>query len=293
MTVAEYIAQLSRRLAEGGLCFGHGTDNPQDEACYLVFASLSLDWNEFENLQDRPLTADEIALLDQRARRRLEERIPVAYLTGICWFAGHRFRCDERALIPRSPIAELIGNHFEPLLPHDPGRILDLCCGGGCIGIAAALAFPEARLDLADISPDALQLAAENVELHGIRRRTELRASDLFEGLQGRRYDLILCNPPYVGQTEFEDLPAEYGHEPALGLLCDAEGLDIPVRVLREAADHLTDQGILVMEVGYSQSLLSERCPDVPFLWLDFEQGGGGVFMLTRSQLIEYRDSFR
>jgi len=292
MKVGDYIFELARRFEQADLCYGHGTDNPDDEAYYLVFASLELGWDEAPIALERELSRAERAMLDQRARLRLVERIPTAYLVGTAWFAGHPFHSDHRALVPRSPIAELIHNRFEPLLPAPPGRVLDLCCGGGCIGIAVALEFPEAHVDLSDISEDALQLARENVILHGVETRVEVILSDLFGRLSGRRYDLIVSNPPYVGHEELAELPAEFGHEPRSGLFSDDAGLALPLQILAQAAEALSEQGALIMEVGFSHPLLSSRCPDVPFLWLDFEQGGEGVLMLTRQQLIEYRDRF-
>ena len=292
MQVIQLIEKLSERFDAADLCFGHGTDNPRDEACYLVFAALGLDWQHFDAEMLREISGPESDMLDQLARQRIEDRLPTAYLVGVAWFAGIPFHSDKRALVPRSPIAELIENHFQPLLNKPPSDILDLCCGGGCIGIAAALQFPEANVELVDISPEALQLAAENVQLHHVQSRVHTVLSDLFQELSGRRYDLIVSNPPYVGTAEFTALPQEFRHEPELGLLSGDEGLQIPLRILLQAADYLEDQGVLVLEVGYSKQTLQDRCPGVPFLWLEFEHGGEGVLMLTRSQLLEYRDRF-
>jgi len=211
----------------------------------------------------------------------------VAYLVGEAWFCGLPFKVDERVLIPRSPIAELINNRFEPLLVREPLRILDLCTGSGCIGIACALAFEDARVDLSDISADALQLARENVIRHGLQERVQVLESDLLQSLQGP-YDLIVTNPPYVSRQEIDDLPAEYRHEPELGLLSFDDGLDIPLRILREAAAHLSEDGLLVLEVGYSREALTARLPEVPLLWLEFGQGGDGVCALTAGQLRQY-----
>ena len=292
MQVKDLISKLAEQFESAGLCFAHGTDNADDEACFLVFAALELDWQEFESEAQRAVTESERVKIEELASRRIKERLPVAYLVGRTWFAGYPFHADERALVPRSPIAELLENRLEPLLSAQPQHILDLCCGGGCIGLAAALQFSEVEVDLADLSADALQLAAENAQLHGVEQRVCLIRSDLFEGLSGRRYDLIISNPPYVSAAEIAALPREFRHEPGMGLLSDDEGLAIPLQILSQAADFLTDRGILILEVGYSNQALAARCKHVPFLWLEFEHGGEGVLMMTRSQLLQYRDSF-
>lgn len=284
MTTWDYIEQTAARFNAADLYYGHGTDNPLDEAVYLVCATLALDFADGEALEQRPFSAADLALLEPHVEARITQRLPVAYLTGQAWFAGHRFHSDPRALVPRSPLAELILNQFEPLLSVSPRRILDLCTGGGCIGIAAALEFPEAEVTLADISADALALARRNIELHGLGDRVQAVESDLFEHLDPG-YDLILCNPPYVGAEEVAEMPPEYRHEPELGLLSAEDGLQLPLQILRSAADYLTGQGLLIMEVGYSHNLLAARLPDVPLLWLEFEHGGEGVFALTTSQL--------
>ena len=291
MTVADYIEHVAERFHQASLFFGHGTDNALDEAAYLVCATLDLDFADGDLLAQRELGPEEFTLLENRVRQRIEERLPVAYITGKAWFAGHRFHADARALIPRSPIAELIQNRFESLLSQEPARILDLCAGGGCIGIAAALTFEQAHVVLADISENALALASENIALHELQGRVTTVRSDLLENVQGT-FDLILCNPPYVSQEEVDELPPEYGQEPALGLLSDAAGLQIPLRILEQAGDFLGDDGLLIMEVGYSHELLAERLAHVPLLWLEFEFGGDGVFALSGRQLREYRGSF-
>jgi ribosomal protein L3 glutamine methyltransferase len=291
LTIGAYLEDLARRFAAAELSYGHGTDNPRDEASYLVFCTLGLDFDGDPAQLERPLTASELALLEQRARTRIIDHVPVAYLVGQAWFAGQRFRVDERALIPRSPIGELIEHRFEPLLQEPPRRILDLCTGSGCIGIACALVFPAARVDLADISKPALALAAENIALHGLGGRVHTITSDLFDALPDR-YDLIVSNPPYVAAADVAALPAEYRHEPVLGLVSAREGLEIPLRILASAADHLSPQGTLVMEVGLSDEALQRLLPDVPFLWLDFERGGEGVLAMDRATLLKYRHRF-
>ena len=291
MQIREYLEQLSRRFAAAELEYGHGTDNPLDEAAYLVYCSLQLDFGVGEEQLQRALSADELQLLETRARQRIESRVPVAYLVGEAWFAGQAFLSDPRALIPRSPIAELIQHRFAGLVTETPARILDLCCGGGCIGIACALAFPAAQVLLADLSSDALQLAAANVERYSLASRVQLLQADLFAGISGR-FDLIVCNPPYVADSIVAALAPEYHHEPVLGLRSDDEGLQIPLRILAGAADYLTDSGVLILEVGCAAESLQTRYPRVPFLWLDFEHGGDGVLALTAAQLQQYRAQF-
>ena len=291
MKVADYIEQVAARFEQAPLCYGHGTDNALDEAAYLVCASLGIDFTDADILTTRELHSDEMAQLESRVSRRIDQYEPVAYITGQAWFAGHCFHADPRALIPRSPIAELIQNRFEPLLKTVPLRILDLCTGGGCIGIAAALEFTDAQVVLADISADALALAAENILLHGVQDRVTIVRSDLLENVRGK-FDLILCNPPYVSRAEVDSLPAEYIQEPELGLLSADDGLEIPLQILQTAAACLHAEGLLVMEVGFSHALLAERLHAVPLLWLEFEHGGEGVFALTTSQLQQYGGCF-
>lgn len=283
-TVAQCVRRVSEQLEAADLFYGHGTDNPWDEAVYLVFTVLGVPFDAEPEQMSRTLSETECAALDGLVKRRIEQRVPVAYLVQEAWFAGLPFKVDERVLIPRSPLAELIGQRFETLLPALPGRILDLCTGSGCIGIATAMAFEQAQVDLADISPQALSLARENITRHGVEARVKVIESDLFAGLEGR-YSLILCNPPYVSQDEIDELPPEYAHEPVMGLYSDDEGLAIPLQILRQAADYLSEDGVLIMEVGYSNEALSERLPSMPFLWLGFDNGGEGIFVLTAQQL--------
>ena len=205
-------------------------------------------------------------------------------------FCGEAYTIDERALIPRSPIAELIQQRFEPLLPVEPERILDLCCGSGCIGIACALAFSNARVDLVDLSPACLELARENIRRHGTFERVAAIESDLFAALAGKRYQLIVSNPPYVSAAEIDDLPAEYGHEPRMGLESAENGLQIPLRILREAGSFLTPNGVLVMEVGYSAEALAASLPEIPATGMEFSEGGHGVLAITADELERYRE---
>ncbi|MGD9843146.1 MAG: 50S ribosomal protein L3 N(5)-glutamine methyltransferase, partial [Steroidobacteraceae bacterium] len=222
--------------------------------------------------------------------RRITERLPAAYLTQRMWFAGYEFYVDERVLVPRSPIAELIHARFRPWLkPAQVKHVLDIGTGSGCIAIACALAFAEAQVDAADISLDALVVTRMNIERHQVQARLRAVQSDVFSGLEGERYDLIVSNPPYVSHAEMDELPAEYLQEPELGLRAGVDGLDIARRILAEAEAHLTPNGVLVVEVGDSEYTLAETYPTVPFMWLEFEHGGGGVFLLTAAQLAEYR----
>lgn len=291
MNIQQYIEQTASRFAQHDLFYGHGTDNPLDEAVYLVYACLGIDFGDHE-LPDRTLTAVEIAELERLVSIRIEQHLPVAYIVGKAWFAGHAFYCDARALVPRSPIAELIRNRFQPLLHSDPLRILDMCAGGGSIGIACALEFTDSNVDLADISVEALTLAADNIALHNVADRVKTVQSDLFTALEGK-YDLIVSNPPYVSKQEHDELPDEYLHEPELGLVSEDEGLELPLRILREAADYLNESGVLVMEVGFSHDLLAQRLQKIPLLWLEFEQGGEGVLAITAGELQQYRESFK
>jgi len=290
LKIQETTLQFAARLDSVDLCYGHGTDNPLDEAFYLIYGLLGIDFAD-EQAAQRELSVGEEAMLEVALKRRIDERVPTAYLVGRAWFAGHEFYCDERALVPRSPLAELINGEFEPLLHEPAGKVLDICTGGGSIGIATALLWPDCQVDLADISPDALDLAKKNVALHGLGSRVRTIQSDLFEDIHSR-YDLIVANPPYVPVEEYDELPAEFGNEPPLGLISAGNGLQIPLKILRDSVDYLSAEGLLVMEVGYSHPQLSERIKQVPLLWLEFEQGGEGVLALTARQLQQYREQF-
>lgn len=290
MIIQEIIRQMAARLDAADLSYGHGTDNPVDEAFYLTYGLLGIDFTDGQAAQ-RELNVLEEAMLNSALNRRIDERVPTAYLVGRAWFAGHEFYCDERALVPRSPLAELINGEFEPLLQEPAGKVLDLCTGGGSIGIATALLWPDCEVELADISKDALNLAKKNVELHGLGSRVKVIEGDLFGNIDSR-YDLILANPPYVSLQEYDELPAEFTCEPSLGLISTDAGLQVPLKILRDSVDYLSDDGLLVMEVGYSHPQLSERLKQVPLLWLEFDLGGEGVLALTASQLQQYREHF-
>jgi len=283
MKLADLLTQLTQRFAAAPLCYGHGTDNPADEAFFLVFSAMGLDFDDAA-AYDLDLAPTQVERLSAMAVRRISERIPVAYLVGEAWFAGLPFDVNPDVLIPRSPIAELIHCGFVPLLSRAPGRVLDLCAGSGCIGIATAVALPEADVDLVDISLPALEVARRNVHRHGLEGRVKLHHSDLFTEIEAV-YDLIISNPPYVGAAEVAALPAEYRHEPALGLLSGDDGLAIPLNILRQAAQYLDEDGVLILELGHGWQALEQLYPQVPWLWLSFEQGGEGVLAIDRATL--------
>ena len=287
MKLEEYIQELSERFTDNEVHFGHGTDNSYDEAVYLVFGVLGLDHNDDIESLSRELTKYELDILERKAEQRIGNHIPVAYIIGEAWFAGLKFFSDTRALIPKSPIAELIENKFEPLLEEHPVKILDLCTGSGCIGIATAKYFKDSQVDISDNDSTCLDLAEKNIAFHGLSGRVRPILSNLFENITDK-YDLIICNPPYVSKEEYDDLPNEYSHEPCSGLISEDSGLAVSKRVLYEASEYLSKNGRLVMEVGFSDQELVRCYPGAPFLWLDFDRGGRGVFMLTAVQLAEF-----
>lgn len=290
LTIRDFLRWGASEFTAANLFYGHGTDNPWDEAEVLVLHALHLTPPLANEWLDSRLTRAERERVLANLVRRVQERIPAAYITGQTWFAGLPFVVDERVLVPRSPLGELIQKRFEPWLIQSPQRILDLCTGSGCIGIACAYSFPEAEVQLSDISYDALDVAWENIQRHDLEDRVFALQSDLFENLQGQVFDLIVSNPPYVDADDMASLPDEYHAEPELGLASGDDGLDFTRRLLAEAADYLTDSGLLVVEVGNSWLALKDAYPELPFTWVEFERGGHGVFMLTKMDLQLARD---
>jgi len=281
--IGDLIDDCCRALENAGLTFGHGMDGAWDEATALVLAVTGMP-DDRSSLVCEVTEADADAI-ETLLARRINERIPLAYLLGRVWFAGHEFIIEPGVVIPRSPIGQLIEQHFQPWLLKAPERIVDLCAGSGCIGIAAALAFPDARVTLVELDPAAAGLARRNVALHGLEDRVEVRQGDLFDALpKNARFDLILTNPPYVDRVDMSSLPAEFRHEPSLGLDGGDDGLVIVERILKGARNHLTASGMLVCEVGMSAPALLRAHPDTPFVWPVFERGGEGVFLLQASE---------
>lgn len=286
-TIRDFIRFGASQFRAARLSFGHGTDNAIDEAAWLVLHALNLPLDLPETWWNSLLAPAERRRVEAALRMRITTRKPAAYITREAWFMGLPFYVDERVLIPRSPIAELIEAGFSPWLDPDAiGRVLDLCTGSGCIGLATATVLPEAEIWLSDLSPDALAVARRNVREHGLEERVTLAASDVFESLaDAPGFDLIVSNPPYVDAGEMAALAPEYRHEPSLGLAAGADGLDIVRRILAGAKARLNAGGVLIVEVGNSQPALEAAFPDLPFTWLEFAGGGEGVFLLTRDQL--------
>lgn len=293
-SILDFIRWGASQFRAAELSFAHGMASALDEATYLVLHSLHLPVDTPELYFASQLTQAEKQKVVDILERRIIERKPAAYLTHEAWFAGLPFYVDERVLVPRSPIAELIEKQFYPWTDETQvAHILDLCTGSGCIGIACAYAFPHAEVDLSDVSADALTVAKLNIERHGVQAHVQTIESDLFTNLSGKRYDLIVSNPPYVDAAEIAEMSSEFQHEPLLGLAAGLDGLDIAHRILASAREHLTDHGVLIVEVGNSQFALTEAYPELPFQWLDFDRGGDGVFLLTAAQLDEYTETFK
>jgi ribosomal protein L3 glutamine methyltransferase len=293
VTLEDYVSWAEQELAGADLYYGHGTDNPLDEAAWIVGASLGVPPDRLDAERDRRLTPAEAETLRALVEARIATRKPAAYLLNEAWFAGLEFYVDERVIVPRSIIGEFIAEQFQPWI--DAGKVhgaLDLCTGSGCIAIALAHYFPDARVDATDISREALEVARINVERHAMQARVTLIESDLFAALAGRKYDLIVTNPPYVDAADLAALPEEYRHEPQLALAAGDDGLSAITQILRDAPDHLHPDGVLIAEVGNSHLALAERYPDAPFTWLTSESGDESVFLITAGELAGCRGMF-
>lgn len=291
-TIADYVRFGASQFNQAELYFGHGTDNALDESINLVMFQLSLPSELVDEMMECRLVSQEKQAILQLFERRIMEGLPAAYLTNQATFCGLPFYVDERVLVPRSPIGELIENKFSGLIENSPKRILDLCTGSGCIAIACAVNFPDAEVDALDLSIDALNVAQINIEGHGLTEQVIPIQSDVFSGVEGQSYDLIVSNPPYVDQEDVDALPQEFLHEPEMGLGSGFDGLDITRQILAQAAEHLSDNGVLICEVGNSQVHLMAAFPTVPFQWLTFERGGHGVFRITKAQLEQHLQEF-
>lgn len=293
-TVGEAIEYCADALSNAEVYFGHGTDNAWDEAVQMVLAIAELPANSDRSVVSNPLKPKQLAKLHELLTRRIDDNVPLPYLIGKAWFAGLEFLCDDRAIVPRSPIAELIRNGFSPwYFGPPPSLVLDLCCGGGCIGLASAHYLSTVHVDLVDLDPSALELARENITRMEMTDRVRVHESDLFESLPDIQYDLILSNPPYVDSQDLDSMPAEYHREPELALGSGPDGLVLTRKILASAGRYLKPSGILVLEVGNSWEALEEVYPTVPFTWVEFEFGGHGVLILTAKELQEYSASFQ
>ncbi len=284
-TVGELIVACATRLDQAGVFFGHGTENARDEAAALVFHELGLDHGDAQQAYRLPVSPPARAQIEALIALRIASRRPLPYLTGEAWFAGLPFYVDARVLIPRSPFAELIASRFEPWLdPAKVQRILEIGTGSGCIAVALAVAFPDARVVATDISTDALAVAGSNVHRHAVHDRVQLLQADLFAGVEGT-FDLIVTNPPYVPEGDLATFPPEYGHEPRLALVSGADGMETPARILHHASAFLTSHGWLALEVGAGLSVLEARFPTVPFIWPELTNGGDGIALVSAADL--------
>ncbi len=287
ITVRDWLRYAVSRFQEAGLFFGHGTDNAYDEAAYLILHTLHLPLHRLEPFLDARLLPSEQAALEHIIRRRTEERVPAAYLTREAWLGDFPFYVDERVIVPRSYFAELLETGLSPWVEDPDGltSALDLCTGSGCLAILMAHAFPQAHIDAAALSPAALEVARKNVDDYGLAERITLFESDVFSALGGRRYDLILSNPPYVTGPAVANLPPEYRHEPEMALGSGEDGLDIARIILAQAHLHLKSDGILAVEVGHNRDIVESAFPDLPFTWLDTDHAEGKIFLLREDQL--------
>ena len=288
LTIGDAIRYAMTRFEQEGIFYGHGCADSYEEAYFLVLRALKLQFEDLERFFNARLTRSEMTRVLELIEKRAVDKIPTPYLLNEAWLLEHDFYCDERVLIPRSYIAELLDTGLTPWVedPEMVGSVLDLCTGSGCLGILAQEAFPNALVEISDISEDALDVAAINLERYGLTEDIEAVQSDLFDNLQGRRYDVIISNPPYVTQEAMDNLTDEYRHEPALALGSGEDGLDLVRRMLREAPEHLNDGGILVVEVGDGREACEAAFPDLPFTWLATQEEEDMVFMLRKEDLL-------
>ncbi|MDX1343419.1 MAG: 50S ribosomal protein L3 N(5)-glutamine methyltransferase [Reinekea sp.] len=291
-TITDWIRYAASQMERHECFYGHGFADPISEAQYLVLRTLQLDWDTPEIFYSSTLLPDEKALVLANIEQRCVAKVPTAYLLQEAWFCNEPFRVTPDVLIPRSPIAELIETRFEPWLVQQPRQLLDLCTGSGCIGIAMARAFPECHVDISDLSQTAVDIAIDNVSAKDLGYQVDVYQGDLFQALPDTRYDLIVSNPPYVDAEDIDDMPAEFAHEPRLGLAAGDDGLDIVRRILLDAPNYLTEDGWLVCEVGNSAVTLMETFADVPFQWPEFTAGGHGVFVISAQDLKAHQHVF-
>ncbi|THF66082.1 50S ribosomal protein L3 N(5)-glutamine methyltransferase [Pseudothauera nasutitermitis] len=287
VTVRDWLRYAVTRFNRGKVFFGHGCTDAYDEAVWLVLGTLDLPLDRLEPFLDACITAEERGVLFERIERRVDERVPTAYLLNEAWLGPYRFYVDERVIVPRSFFAELLEDGLVPWV-EDPEAVvdaLDLCTGSGCLAVLMAEVFPNASVVGADLSAEALEVARRNVAEHGLEERIELVASDVFDSLAGRRFDLILSNPPYVTAEAVAALPPEYRHEPAMALGAGEDGLDVVRRILAGAAAHLKPGGVLAVEVGHNRALVEAAFPDLPLMWLSAQGGDDMVFVLRREDL--------
>ena len=278
MRVSELLRETARRFTRAGLHFGHGTHSAREEAAWLISSVLGF-------LLEQELSSKQVNAINKLARRRIREKIPLAFLLKEAWLGEHSFYVDKRVIVPRSFIAELLRERFAPWLVREPRSALDLCTGSGCLAVLLALAFEKTRVDAADLSSAALQVAAINIKRHGVGRRVRAVRSDLFGSLAKEKYDLIVSNPPYVTAGSMRKLPKEYRHEPPMALAAGKDGLDLVRRILAEARDHLAPRGLLVCEIGGNRRALERAYPMLEFAWPETSEGAGSVFILAREQL--------
>ena len=292
-TLSHAIETAQSALIEAQVHFGHGTDNAWDEAVFLVLGACGMSLDTQKDELQKKLNAHQLEQIEKWLARRIQQRLPLPYLLGETWFAELPFKVTPGVIIPRSPIAELIVRHFSPFIKDTPKAALDLCCGSGCIGIAMALHMGIGHVDMADIEQAAIALSQQNIDHHGVGDQVRVFNSNLFSGLPTKTYDLIVSNPPYVDADDYAGMPAEFAHEPKLALVSGDDGLDLTAKMLVQAVDWLSQDSLIVIEVGNSEVALQEALPEVPFMWLELHQGGNGVFCLTGAQCREYHPRFK